>query len=119
MTKVLIIDDDISFLSSMELVLSSKNFEIVKTSNWKHCFDILSNEKPDIILLDINLLDINGFKLLKSIKMSKEFSDLPIIIITSYSTLYVDKAFSEGADDCVFKPPNIDELIDKIKKLVK
>ncbi|MDR3256546.1 MAG: response regulator [Endomicrobium sp.] len=116
--KVLIIDDDMTFLESIELVLISRQFDIVKASTGEFLFEILTIEKPDLILLDINLPNKNGFELLESIRANSEFKRLPVIMITGDVTTHIDKAFSEGADDCIFKPVDIDELINRMNKLL-
>lgn len=117
--RILIIDDDISFLDSAEEVLKAKDFIVSKALNAESAFEALATDRPDIILLDVNLPDKNGFEVLKVIKSSKAFSDTPVILITGDITVQVDKGFSEGADDCIFKPIDINKLLKNIDRLLK
>ncbi|MCL2389854.1 MAG: response regulator [Endomicrobia bacterium] len=117
--KILIVDDDAAFLDSAESILETKNFQIIKALSAESAYEALSADKPDLILLDVNLPDINGFEVLKTVKASKDFSNIPIILITGDMTVHVDKAFAEGADDCVFKPLDIDKLVLYMNRLLK
>ncbi|MDR1474354.1 MAG: response regulator [Endomicrobium sp.] len=116
--KIFIIDDDITFLNSLEVVLL-KDFDVVKASTGKTFYGVLSKEKPDLILLDVNLPGKNGFEILKELKANGKFSHLPVIMITGDVTVHIDKAFSAGADDCIFKSINIEDLMSCIQRLIK
>jgi len=117
--KILIIDDDVSFVDSVSEILKHKQFEVSKAFSAESAFEALSSEKPDLILLDVKLPDKNGFDVLRVIKSSRDFSDTPVILITGDMTVQIDKGFSEGADDCIFKPVNVDKLVKDINRLLK
>jgi DNA-binding response OmpR family regulator len=117
--KILIIDDDVSFLDSMGSTLTLKGFDVIKAPSGESLFDILDNDKPDLILLDVKLPGKDGFELLKEVKSNDKFSHISVIMITGDVTVHIDKAFSYGCDDCVFKPINIDDLINRIGRLLK
>ena len=117
--KILIIDDDVSFLESAEAVLKTKEFEVIKALDAESGIEALALEHPNIVLLDVNLPDKNGFEVLKTIKNSKDFSSLPVILITGDMAVQVDKGFAEGADDVVFKPLDIGKLSLNINRLLK
>ena len=72
-----------------------------------------------MILLDIKLPGKDGFEILKEIKSNDKFSKIPIIMVTGDTTVHIDKAFSAGADDCVFKSVNTAELMSSIQRLIK
>ncbi|MCL2335372.1 MAG: response regulator [Endomicrobia bacterium] len=117
--KILVVDDDVSFVESVGEVLKASNFEIAKASGAEQAFEALSLEKPDLILLDVNLPDKNGFDVLRVIRASMDFSRTPVILITGDMTVQIDKVFSEGADDCIIKPVNLDKLVKDINRLLK
>ena len=117
--KILVVDDDAAFLDSVEGVLEAKNFQVIKALSAESAYEALSADKPDLILLDVNLPDRNGFEVLRTIKASKDFSNISIILITGDMTVHVDKAFAEGADDCVFKPIDMDKLVLYMNRLLK
>lgn len=117
--KILIVDDDVSFVESAEAVLKGKSYEVIKAFNAESGIEALAMENPDIILLDVNLPDKNGFEVLKIIKTSNSFADLPVILITGDMAVQVDKGFAEGADDVIFKPIDIEDLTYNINRLLK
>jgi DNA-binding response OmpR family regulator len=117
--KVLIIDDETVFLETTAAILESKDYKALKAATAEAGLEALAFERPDIVLLDVNLPDKNGFEVLRAIKSSKDFKRLPVILITGDTTVHVDRAFSEGADDCVFKPVDMDKLFVEIERLVR
>lgn len=117
--KILIIDDDASFVDSAKAVLEDKGFEVIKAFNAETGIEALAVENPDIVLLDVNLPDKNGFEVLKTIKTSINFAELPVILITGDMAVQVDKGFAAGADDVIFKPIDIEGLAINISRLVK
>ncbi len=117
--KILIVDDDASFVDSAKAVLEDKGFEVIKAFNAETGIEALAVENPDIVLLDVNLPDKNGFEVLKTIKTSINFAELPVILITGDMAVQVDKGFAAGADDVIFKPIDIEGLAINISRLVK
>jgi len=117
--QILIVDDDVSFLQTFSLILKDNGFSVTESTTAESCFEALVTSKPDLVLLDKNLPDKSGYEVLKSIKNSKNFSNIPVVIITADTTATIDEAFDNGADDCLFKPMNIDETIKRIRSLIK
>jgi DNA-binding response OmpR family regulator len=117
--KILIIDDDKVFLDSMCEIFKVYNFDVFEAQTAETGYEALVEIVPDVVLLDINLPDKNGFEVLKTIRESKNFADMIIILITGDSTVDVDNAFDSGADDCVFKPIDVENFILRINKLLK
>ena len=116
MKKILIIDDDRSFLYTVEIIFKEKGFEVFKAETAGSGFNSLRKNMPDIILLDVNLPDKNGFDVLKYLKKHKDYSHIPVFVITGDNTVHIDKSFELGAEDCFFKPLNIDEIIKKMEE---
>ena len=116
--KILIIDDDESFLDTFSLILKEENFDIFEATTAESGFEALVVHKPDLVILDKNLPDKSGYDVLASIKKSKDFFLVPVMLITADTALLVDEAFEKGADDCIFKPINQQEIIKRINKLL-
>lgn len=117
--KILIIDDDKVFLDSIGEIFRIHNFEVFEAQTAETGYEALVDIVPDVVLLDINLPDKNGFDVLKTIRASKNFSDMIVILITGDSAVDIDNAFDSGADDCVFKPIDVEKFILRIEKLLK
>ncbi|MCL2389072.1 MAG: response regulator [Elusimicrobia bacterium] len=117
--KILIIDDDELFNATTAELLKIKGFRVCSALNAETGLEAFALEKPDALLLDVYLPDKNGFDVLKIIRNSNDFAEIPVIVITGDTAILVDKAFDAGADDCVFKPLDIDDIEKRILKLIK
>lgn len=115
--KILIIEDEKPLAQVLEDTFSQERFEIIKAFDGENGVDKFYNEKPDLILLDINLPKKLGWEVCKEIR---ETSNIPIIMMTardSDSDEY--NGLSIGADDYITKPFNLKILLLKVKKLLK
>lgn len=115
--KILIIEDEKPLAQVLEDTFSQEGFEIIKAFDGENGVDKFYNEKPDLILLDINLPKKLGWEVGKEIR---ETSNIPIIMMTardSDSDEY--NGLSIGADDYITKPFNLKILLLKVKKLLK
>ncbi len=118
--KILVIDDDEIFLQTVTVVLEEEGFEVFEATTAESGVEAIVDVHPDLVILDKNLPDKSGFEVLKSMKKSKNFSEVPpVMVITADTTISVDEAFDKVADDCIFKPLNFNETIKRIKKLLK
>ncbi|MDR2191594.1 MAG: response regulator [Endomicrobium sp.] len=117
--KILIIDDETGFLETTAAIFEANGYETVKAITAEAGLEALASERPSVVLLDVNLPDKNGFEVLRVIKASKDFKSIPVILITGDTAVHVDRAFSEGADDCIFKPVDMDKLFADIDKIAR
>ena len=117
---VYIVEDDnnISEIESFALKNSGYITEVFETG--KIFFKHLQNKKPDIVLLDIMLPDMDGLEILKKMKNTPDYKKIPVIMVTAKTT-EIDKVkgLDLGADDYIFKPFGIMELISRVKALLR
>lgn len=112
--KILIVEDDESIRTSLAYYLNSEGFEIITASSCKDFFQL--NLNFDLILLDVNLPDGNGFELFKYIKEKKE---TPVIFLTANDQeTSIVMGLDMGASDYITKPFRAKELVSRIKKAV-
>lgn len=117
MKKVLIIEDEISIANIISNSLIEEGFLTTCISRGDLAIDTFLKEKPDAILLDINLPGLNGWDICKSIK---QISTVPIIMITARDNEFDEiKGLELGADDYITKPFTPKLLIVKLKKIFK
>ena len=117
MTKIKIIEDDLSIANELKEILDRAGYLVEVTEDFSNILDQIRKEQPNLILLDINLPRINGEVLLQQIR--KE-SNIPIIMVTSKNT-EVDEvlSMSYGADDYITKPYNPTILLLRIGAVLK
>jgi two-component system, cell cycle response regulator CtrA len=116
--RVLLIEDDPATAQSVELMLKSEHFNVYTTDLGEEGVDLGKVYDYDIILLDLNLPDISGFEVLRSLRVSKVRT--PILILTGLAS--IDGKVSGlgfGADDYMTKPFHKDELIARIHAIVR
>lgn len=116
--KILLVEDDRSMLNSMTLLLKSEGNVVTSVELGEDCIDLVKTSSFDIIVLDLNLPDMSGFEVLKSLRNSK--FNIPIMILSGLSN-YDDKVkgLLNGADDYMTKPFNKDEFIARIQAIVR
>jgi twitching motility two-component system response regulator PilH len=116
--KVLIVDDSRTELMFLTDLLQKNNMSVRTAQNADEAFKRLTEERPDLILMDVVMPGQNGYQLTRSIHRMPEYSSIPIIMCTSKS-LETDKVWGmrQGASDYVTKPVDPGELLAKIKAL--
>ena len=111
MAKILIVDDEehIRYLYSEEL--SEAGYEVITAENGEGLLEKIEKEKPDLVVLDIKMVDYNGLDLLQDIR--NKIYDLPVVLCTAYDTFKEDLK-SIAADFYVIKSFDLTELKNKI-----
>ena len=115
--KILLIDDDVDFVEATKIVLESKPYEVIVAYEGKEGLQKASEEKPDLIILDIIMPVKDGFTAAEQLKKDPELSNIPTLMLTSYSaqrggtSIPVSRGFSLEADDYIDKPIRPEELL--------
>lgn len=112
MPMVWIVDDDDEMSHAVQLMLKLLECQVETFRNARAASKrLLAGQRPDLILLDINMPEVTGIDMLEFIRMRADLSDLPVIMLSSETTdLQVDEAMELGASGYIFKPVSIDEL---------
>ncbi|MEK6452646.1 response regulator transcription factor [Caldifermentibacillus hisashii] len=115
--KIMIVEDDHTIRDLLGDMLEKWNFEVIKLEEFDHVLEAFLNEKPHLLLLDINLPFFNGFHWCNKIR---EVSQVPIIFISSRNTaMDMVMAMNMGGDDFIQKPFDTDVLLAKINALLR
>lgn len=118
--RVLIVDDESDIVSTIQYRLKFCEFEVVTASNGKEGLEKAANEKPDLILLDINMPIMDGHQMLEHLRNRPELRDIPVIMLTAYSdTRDIAKAANLNIVDYVTKPFDFTELMGKISNALE
>ncbi len=117
MKKILIVEDNEKNMYLMRFILSKKGYNIVEARNGKKGIEMAEKEKPDMIIMDIKLPDIDGLEATKRIRKIKGFEKTPIIAVTSYAmTGDKERALKAGCNGYIKKPINPDTFIKEMEK---
>ena len=117
---VLYVDDDASNRNTFALVFREAGFEVKEAASGSEALR-LAEEKPDVVILDVNLPDINGVEVCRHIKMHPATRAIPVMHMSAVFISPEDKthALDEGADAYVIKPVEPRELVAQVKALLR
>lgn len=118
MPRVLIIDDDTDFLKIVKSYLQKKGFEVSIHTEWKTASECIIEFNPHLIILDVFLSGVDGLEVCKKLKSNTYSRHIPVIITSSYPHLGERAIYDFGADGFLSKPFEINELINKIHKVL-
>lgn len=116
---VLIVDDNDDFRSFLSDAFKSY-FNILQAENGRTAFDSVIDNMPDVVITDVMMPEVDGYKLCKRIKTDLRSSHIPVILLTARAAdEHVVKGFETGADDYIVKPFNLEVLLIKINKFIE
>ena len=120
-TKILIIEDDIFIADMYETKFKMSGFEVVKAEVGAMGIKAAQKDKPDIIVLDIVMPQMDGFGVLKAIKGNSSIKDIPVILLTNLGQREnVEEGMKLGADDYIIKAHfTPDEVVGKVEEVLK
>jgi two-component system, OmpR family, alkaline phosphatase synthesis response regulator PhoP len=120
--KILLIDDDADFVESTKMILESKPYEIIVAVNGADGLRKAREEKPDLIILDIIMPVENGFTAAEQLKKDPKLAEIPVLMLTSYSTKGVGtgipyrRGLEVEYEDYIDKPVRPDDLLTTVAK---
>ena len=116
--KVLIIDDEPSILESLSGILEDEGYQTFTAENGLDGLEVVSKEKPDLVLLDIWMEGMDGLEVLSRLK--RRNPELPVIMISGHGTIETAvQATQKGAYDFIEKPPQVDRLLLTISRAIR
>jgi twitching motility two-component system response regulator PilG len=117
--KILIVEDEESLLKLESILLTSKGYDVRGVSNGQEALDAIAEEKPDLVLLDIMLPEIDGFEVCQRIKDDPDTKGIPVIMLTAKKSRE-DMARGEkvGADWYITKPFKSVMVIETIQRFL-
>jgi DNA-binding response OmpR family regulator len=117
--RILIVDDLAPNLRLLEAVLSTAGFEVLPAQSGQEALSIVAQERPDLVLLDIQMPDMDGYEVCRRLRADPATSFLPIVMVTSSEGEDRVAAIEVGADDFVMKPFDHQELLARVRSLVR
>ena len=120
-TKIAIVDDDRVTLAVIEKALILDGFWVYSAQDGEEGIALVKRENPDILISDVLIPKIDGVDLCKKVKESQELKHTRVILMSAVykKIIYRDIISESGADDFIEKPVDLNDLKDKIKKLLK
>jgi len=116
-TKILVIDDDLAITELMSMLLKTHGFDVITTNSGTEGVKLVEEKKPNVVLLDLMMPDMDGWQVSKGIRT---FSNVPILILSAINDpSMVASVLDTGADDFLVKPVPSSVLVAHIRKMVR
>ncbi|MGD0037593.1 MAG: hybrid sensor histidine kinase/response regulator [Bacteroidota bacterium] len=118
---ILVVDDTEDNLDLLEFALKRKPVQMLRASSGKECLQLAAQHHPDVILLDIQMPEMDGFETLQRLRASKKSADIPVIFLTAKrkDALSIEQGLLLGAEEYLTKPIDTDELLVRTRSLVR
>jgi len=114
--KILVVDDEADLVETIRFPLEMEGFNVLVSYNGEDALNQARKENPDLILLDLMLPKLDGYKVCRLLKFDERYKHIPILMLTA-KTQIKDKLLGKetGANEYITKPFDIDELMKKVK----
>ena len=120
MKKILIVDDEQDIVESLKFVLETSGYTCYSAYNGEDGLRLAKEIIPDLMILDVMMPKINGFKISRLLKFDNKYKNIPILMVTA-RTQEEDKLIGEetGADEYITKPFELDDIVKRVDKYLK
>ena len=117
--KILVVDDEPRNIRLMEAVLTSHGYAVTSASSGPEALERVKGDLPDLVLLDIQMPEMNGYDVCRRIRDDPATRFLPVVMVTSSDSEVRVSAIEVGADDFITKPLNQQELLARVRSLIR
>ena len=120
-SKILVVEDDSFLLQMYATKLETEEYKVFTASTGGEALRLVEKEDIDLILLDLNLPEVDGFNVLEELKSNSKTKHIPVLVLTNFSQKEdIDRCLDLGAEDFLIKAHFVPaEVIEKIKKIIK
>jgi two-component system alkaline phosphatase synthesis response regulator PhoP len=120
MKKILIVDDEPNIVMTLEYTFKKLNFKVFIARDGQEALDILENQLPDIIILDVMMPMVDGFATLEQIKKDNRLNHCKVIFLSAKNKEKdIEKGLALGANLYVVKPFSIKKLVEQVNELIQ
>ena len=103
--RILVVDDEARVREMLEFRLRLFGYEVLTAANGSEALDVAASEKPDLVLLDVMMPELDGFQVCSRLKQNEAAKNIPVVMLTAKAEAKdVTRAFNSGAEDYVVKP---------------
>lgn len=118
--RILVVDDEEDMLYAVKLQLEACGFEVMTARDGQEGLNVARRENPELIILDVMLPKLDGYKVCRMLKFDRKYNTIPIILFTARVQEGDQQlGYEVGADAYITKPFEPKKLLDKIKELLK
>lgn len=120
MKKILVVDDDPYILMSLEFLMKKNGYQVMIARNGTEALEAINTVKPNLILLDIMMPDVDGYSICKHVKSKKDLKDIHVVFLSAKTKeTDVQKGLDLGASLYITKPFSTRDLMKKVNELMQ
>jgi CheY-like chemotaxis protein len=120
MPKILVVEDNEESRDVLCRRLQRRGYDVLLASDGKQALEIARTELPDVVLMDLNMPEIDGWEATRQIRAAPETSELPVIALSAHALEGdQEQAMAAGCNDFHTKPVNFERLLDQIESIIK
>jgi len=114
--RILIVDDEPDLVETLRFPLEMEGYQVLVADNGEMGLNLARKERPDLIILDLMLPKLDGYKVCRLLKFDERFKEIPVLMVTA-KTQEKDRLLGKetGADEYITKPFDIEQLLEKVK----
>jgi len=117
--RILVVDDSPDNVFLIQAILEEEGYKIITAADGRTALAKVEESPPDLVLLDVMMPGMDGFEVTKRLRDNTSLPFIPILLITAYDHLSVAKGLDTGADDFIRKPVEVDELLARVRSLLR
>ena len=123
--KILVVDDEPKMVAMLKMALESASYEVVAASNGIEGLEKVEKEKPDAVIMDLMMPEMDGFTACKKIKGNPEYADIPVLVLTGISEHLSHSRYARSmgleleAEDYIDKPFDPNFLLERLARLLE
>jgi DNA-binding response OmpR family regulator len=118
--RILVVDDEVNIVKLLESRLTANGYTVITAYNGREALDKVKQEKDDLIILDLMLPDIDGYEVLRELRLDEYYKEVPIIMLTAKGEMGdIKKGMEGGAVSYITKPFKPDTLLGIVKGLLR
>ena len=118
--KILVVDDEKDIVETLSFMMRARGYEVIEAYDGEEGMKLAKEQSPDLMILDVMMPKINGYKIARLLKYDSKYKHIPIIMVTARGQ-DSDKLIGEetGADEYITKPFEFEEVLDCVNKYLE
>lgn len=117
--RILVVEDDPQQADVLAAILTDAGFAVTAIRDGLHALYLIDAERPDLVLLDLDVPRVSGFRLIHLLKRDPSTASVPVLVLTALDFSEAKEAVQEGADAFLGKPFDLDDLVGRVRQLVR